>query len=1147
MNGKIDNPYIGPRTFQENERDRFFGRDRESSELRALVLSEQLVLLYAQSGAGKSSLINTRLIPELKNKDIEVLTGRVGGDAPTGLKVDNVFVFNLLRSLVTEVGNVDELADKDIVSFLASQAMSRKETSGQAYKRRIIIIDQFEELFNTHHEEWEKRDDFFQQVARALEEEPRLKVLFVMREDFIAYLDPFVHLLPERLRMRYYMQPLEFDAALEAVEGPVKISAYSREYAPGVAKKLIDDIRRIKVTMPDGVEEHLGQFVEPLFLQVICYDLWENLRPDGAEITEDDLQQIGNVNEFLGNYYSKRMKIVAEAQQVSERSIRIWFSEKLIAEDGTRALVKETAGGMSAGVIRSLSDLVRAEQRGGSTFYELTHDRLVEPILANNKEWDSKNANLLQQGAALWQRQGHSDGLLLRGRELRDAEGWAKLNPLTDDEKTYLESCLKSRSDARERHRLNQRLKKNFSTSIFIIIIALFFIFIASVFGVQSYTLNRQAKSQELSKSSEAAFRMGAKEDAIILAYQALKNYPYTGEAEAALMNAVAPPKRLADLYIEGVLDANLARNETSIITINSEGAIQFWDANSGKLIDTIFVKGPISYARFSVDGRKVLTNSGNEEVSRLWDTEKGTQLFELKVIINGASFSSDGKRVAIQSFPNDDLEIWDLENGDRISTLPPVILDDRIRSLSLNPNGSKAVAFDYADPEHPEAGIWDADTGEQMFSLDVAEYIIFSPDGERVAVFNDNLDVTIWDANTGKRLNVVEFSREVIALAEEVTSSNSEKNIVFNSDNTLLVIGISSSILKGANNVSVWDLTDNRKLFNLYGNSGAITRATFSPNGGYVATAGDDHIVRVWDIQDKKERLGISGRNDILTITNSHNTDASPDEVMFSQDSSHIFIVWDDGGIEYWSIPASRLELLSIAEGQCGKCEFTYEQRIAYDVHDWRMKIYDFSDFFLLLWISPFYFLLGWVIFRGLFSDEAAGAPSMRTPGSEWLRFFIAVIINGMLPAVLVTGMFFILMPEASFETPVQTRNINLELRSQFLFVIPVLLFPGAMYCHLTRYQLNGWWRAKHIFISLLAGGLALIPLLVIVLSVVFLYFLSSNDILLELSPYVIVGFLSGWIINLPFNFLGSLLYIFVAHPILLRNRSRVREETDF
>ena len=92
MNSTKVNPYIGAQPFQESDRERFFGRDQEANELLALALSEQEIVFYAQSGAGKSSLVNTCLIPDLKKKGFEVLLGRVGGDAPSGLETEHICV-----------------------------------------------------------------------------------------------------------------------------------------------------------------------------------------------------------------------------------------------------------------------------------------------------------------------------------------------------------------------------------------------------------------------------------------------------------------------------------------------------------------------------------------------------------------------------------------------------------------------------------------------------------------------------------------------------------------------------------------------------------------------------------------------------------------------------------------------------------------------------------------------------------------------------------------------------------------------------------------------------------------------------------------------------------------------------------------------
>jgi len=62
----VATPYIGPRPFRAEEHEYFFGREREARDLISLVIAERLTLFYAQSGAGKSSLINTRLLPGLR-------------------------------------------------------------------------------------------------------------------------------------------------------------------------------------------------------------------------------------------------------------------------------------------------------------------------------------------------------------------------------------------------------------------------------------------------------------------------------------------------------------------------------------------------------------------------------------------------------------------------------------------------------------------------------------------------------------------------------------------------------------------------------------------------------------------------------------------------------------------------------------------------------------------------------------------------------------------------------------------------------------------------------------------------------------------------------------------------------------------------
>ena len=91
------------------------------ASLLARVVSERLLLFYAQSGAGKSSLINARLIPQLREEEgFSVLpVGRVAGQLPAGVaQVDNIFLFNLMASLDQGGGSPAQLAHLGLSEFL---------------------------------------------------------------------------------------------------------------------------------------------------------------------------------------------------------------------------------------------------------------------------------------------------------------------------------------------------------------------------------------------------------------------------------------------------------------------------------------------------------------------------------------------------------------------------------------------------------------------------------------------------------------------------------------------------------------------------------------------------------------------------------------------------------------------------------------------------------------------------------------------------------------------------------------------------------------------------------------------------------------------------------------------------------------------
>jgi hypothetical protein len=79
FDGSANKPYKGPESFEVEDAELFFGRDGEARELTARILSSRITVLYAASGAGKTSLLNARIIPTLESR----------GWAPIRVRIDN--------------------------------------------------------------------------------------------------------------------------------------------------------------------------------------------------------------------------------------------------------------------------------------------------------------------------------------------------------------------------------------------------------------------------------------------------------------------------------------------------------------------------------------------------------------------------------------------------------------------------------------------------------------------------------------------------------------------------------------------------------------------------------------------------------------------------------------------------------------------------------------------------------------------------------------------------------------------------------------------------------------------------------------------------------------------------------------------------
>jgi WD40 repeat protein len=873
----LKNPYVGPRTFLKEESHLYFGREREARDLTALVASERLVLFYAQSGAGKSSLLNTRLIPDLENNRYEVFpVGRVSSGSVSGI-TGNVYLYNLMRSLVQHEIDPGSIANLSLSQFLAGldvddngyfydDSSPAESAAGEEYTpwRRALIIDQFEEVFSTHLDAWEKREDFFRQLAQAMQDDPYLWVVLVMREDYIAALDPYAHILPGGLRVRYYMQRLSREAALKAMKNPVE---KLRPYADGVAEKLVENLASIKVQKPGGkVESQPGQYVEPVQLQVVCYGLWENLSSGGTQITEKDLQEVGDVTQSLERYYDGRVSTVATERNVSERLIREWFGEELITGGGIRNMVlrdENNTSGLADNVIQTLQgDLVRAEMRAGQMWYELSHDRLIEPILNSNAKWFEQHLKMFQRQAALWTQQGRSDSLLFRDKELQVAETEAKTLILTRDEQTFLDACRALR-------------KRVFRDRVIFALIAIGF----AVQLVVVYFLIVSQKQVKLEKTNAETAQVQAEVE---------KKKAEVAKAAAEVEKASAEEaKAAAEANAELALAGSLAAQADSIKRSDHALALLLGveaykrDKENPLPRTTLFellqfspytrlfgYQGPVTSVAVSPDGTVIASASCGEYSNNqcksgeiILSNEDGQPTAKISGdfgIIHSLVFHQQGDKLLLAAggcVPVDDqnmgctdskgqVTLWDVTKADE-----PLYLNNsrknhtgQVKTIAINPDGTllasgsvdkQIVLWNISDPANPVMKGFPLQ-GHTSFVNSVA----FSRDGRTLISGGDDQQLILWDITRPAKVTKIGTP-----IKEHTAPLNS---IAFDAD------GGKFASAGEDNTVILWDWDSaTRQLQNqirLEEHAGYVKSVAFNANGTILASAGFDNKVILWN-----------------------------------------------------------------------------------------------------------------------------------------------------------------------------------------------------------------------------------------------------------------------------------------------------------
>jgi tetratricopeptide (TPR) repeat protein len=378
-------PYVGLRAFGTGDRDRFFGRTRESREVAMLWRTNRLTLLYGTSGVGKTSLLHAGVIPELPDGPIDRLpVGRLSLSRIQVAKaadVANPYTFALLSSWAPDRAPM-ELAGMTIARFVAEYG-ERTDEYGDPVPV-LAAIDQGEELFSGYPHRQAPINGFVEQLAEMLRERQGFRLLVSLREDRLAAILPYEQLLAGRAHARFRLLPFDQKAALQAIRLPLE--GTGRSFADEAAEHLVGKLRTIRVINAIGEETTVtADTVEPVQVQVVCSALWEALPPDIAVITAAHVEEHANVDRFLSHFCDVVLAEVATAHELPADLILSCLQRAFITELGTRGTAYEGlthTAGLPNAVVRALEDrhMLSVEYRTGSRWYELQHDRLIEPL-----------------------------------------------------------------------------------------------------------------------------------------------------------------------------------------------------------------------------------------------------------------------------------------------------------------------------------------------------------------------------------------------------------------------------------------------------------------------------------------------------------------------------------------------------------------------------------------------------------------------------------------------------------------------------------------------------------------------------------------------------------------------------------------------
>ncbi|MFC2080390.1 NACHT and WD repeat domain-containing protein, partial [Bacteroidota bacterium] len=363
----MNSPFKFLDAYTKQDKDIFFGRDREIEDLYQKIFEAKILLVYGISGTGKTSIINCGLANKFNDSDWLPINIRRGKD-----------INKSLESALNEASLTKVEKSSSLVNRIKSLYLDY-------FKPVYLIFDQLEELFIFGNEE--ERTSFIEEVKAIVDSDVECRLIFSIREEYLANASDFEFQVPEFLANKLRIGKMTSIHAKEVIEGSCK--AYGIELEEGFSDNLLKTIN------PKGKQ------IELTYLQVYLDKIFKLASASSAAtsregnktqkakltFTNSILDTLGDVGDILGTFLEDQVAELDEPES-GLSVLKSFVSVKATKRQITIEEISESCCSMGQNVeseslreiINKFVDLRILREKDDNGRYELRHDSLALKI-----------------------------------------------------------------------------------------------------------------------------------------------------------------------------------------------------------------------------------------------------------------------------------------------------------------------------------------------------------------------------------------------------------------------------------------------------------------------------------------------------------------------------------------------------------------------------------------------------------------------------------------------------------------------------------------------------------------------------------------------------------------------------------------------